>query len=85
MGEIDGVTDLNVVTYIRSKNRGWLYVREMSLTSTSSKDHLLNNLTVPSPTISAERIGIWVTGSSPAAQSQYVHRQQGVRGKYRRT
>ena len=32
------------------------YVREISLTSTSSKDHLLNNLTVPSPTISGGRM-----------------------------
>ena len=59
MGEIDGMADLNVITEVRSlKKRRVGYVREMSLTSTSSKDHLLNNLIVPSPTISAERIAV---------------------------
>lgn len=46
------------------------YVREISLTSTSSKDHLLNNLTVPSPTISGGRMETWVTCSSPATENQ---------------
>jgi hypothetical protein len=70
MGEIDSMADLNVITEVRSvKKRCVGYVREMSLTSTSSKDHLLNNLTVPSPTISAERIAVWVTGSSPAVHN----------------
>ena len=43
----------------------------MSLTSTSSKDHLLKSLTEPSPTMSAERMGrcCLVLGSSPATQS----------------
>ena len=43
----------------------------MSLTSTSSKDHLLKSLTEPSPTMSAERIGgcCLEVGSSPATQS----------------
>ena len=31
---------------------------------------MLNNLTVPSPTISGGRMETWVTGSSPATQSQ---------------
>ena len=53
---------------------GWVgYVREISLTSTSSKDHLLNNLTVPSPTISAGRIAVSVrTGGACASASPAI-------------
>lgn len=41
----------------------------MSLTSTSSKDHLLKSLTEPSPTMSAERMAVCCVGSSPATES----------------
>ena len=86
MREIDGVTDLNVVTCNQNKKRELFYVREISLTSTSSKDHLLNNLTVPSPTISGGRMEIWVTGSSPARQSQtHIQNEREKEMTYRRT
>jgi hypothetical protein len=67
--------------------QGGMYVREMSLTSTSSKDHLLKSLMEPSPTMSAGRMAVCCVGSSPATQSVSIFTDtKGPReGKYRRT
>jgi hypothetical protein len=84
------MTELNVITESLDGYFMLAYVNEISLTSTSSKDHLLNNFTEPSPTMSAGRIAaLWEMGSSPAVQSDTlfhsnVDRGRG-KGRYRRT
>jgi len=58
-----------------------MYVSEMSLTSTSSKDHLLKSLIEPSPTTSGGRIAFCVTtGASPAIP----HVREGLEERPRR-
>jgi hypothetical protein len=91
--EIDGGADLDVVAarcQLYSRHRGaggGVYVREMSLTSTSSKDHLLKSLIEPSPTISGGRMALWVATGASSAIDKSVHatRRNGGRDWYRRT